>query len=480
MATEPAGQPALRRELRFWETIALSIGIMAPTAAMALNGVGVAANVGRAVPLAMIIATAGVFLVSFAFIRLSRHFAHAGSVYAFSGATLGPRAGFFSGWALLGTYLSFTVASTCEIGLFFPAFLNGAGIWSGTEWFWIALAAAVAVWVIAYGDIKVTTRVLLSIEAVSVMLIAILMVVIFLKLAGIGTAPPHAGYSSDVFSLPSGADRSALGLGIVLAFLSFGGFEGAAALGEETNEPRREVPRAIRNAVIAAGVFYTLCFLAQSWGFGTDAAGVSAFAGAGSPLGDLATSYVGHWMSNLINLGAAVSAFASALGAATGASRILYAMGRDGFGTRRLGESSPRTGAPAVALCTVMAIALVWIVAQRIHGVNVINAFFYPGTIGVLSMIVAYVVTNAGAFKLFVLDRGERRWELIVPPLAILFLVYVFWRNASGVPWPYDRFPWLVGAWAAIGLAIVVAVPGLANRIGTSMSRLEGGSTAGD
>jgi hypothetical protein len=109
-----------------------------------------------------------------------------------------------------------------------------------------------------------------------------------------------------------------------------------------------------------------------------------------------------------------------------------------------------------------------------------VNAFFYPGTIGVLSMIVAYIVTNAGAFKLFVLDRGERRWELIVPPVAILFLVYVFWRNASGVPWPYDRFPWLVAAWAAIGLVIVVAVPGLANRIGTTMSRLEGEGAAGD
>ena len=34
----------LRRELRFWEAIALSIAIMAPTAAMALNGVGVAAR----------------------------------------------------------------------------------------------------------------------------------------------------------------------------------------------------------------------------------------------------------------------------------------------------------------------------------------------------------------------------------------------------------------------------------------------------
>ncbi len=348
MATEAAPRPGqqagLRRELRFWETIALSIGIMAPTAAMALNGVGVAANVGRAVPLAMIVATIGVLLVSFAFVRLSRHYAHAGSVYAFSGATLGPRAGFFSGWALFGTYLAFTCASCCEVGLFFPAFLNGAGIWSGTEWIGFALAAAAIISLIAYLEIKITTRALLSIETISVSLILILMIVIFLKLAGVGTTPPNAGFSTDVFHLPSGTSRSAFGLGIVLCFLSYGGFEGAAALGEETNNPRLEIPKAIRTAVLAAGVFYTLCFMAQSWGFGTDAAGVSAFASSSTPLGDLANTYIGSWMSNLIDLGAAVSAFASALGTATGASRILFAMGRDGFGPHRLGTSSRRTG----------------------------------------------------------------------------------------------------------------------------------------
>jgi hypothetical protein len=37
----------LRRELRFWEAIALSIGIMAPGAAMALNGTLPASLVGR-------------------------------------------------------------------------------------------------------------------------------------------------------------------------------------------------------------------------------------------------------------------------------------------------------------------------------------------------------------------------------------------------------------------------------------------------
>ena len=480
VARDPGQQTGLRRELRFWETIALSIGIMAPTAAMALNGVGVAGQVGQAVPLAMIVATIGVLLVSFAFIRLARHYSHAGSVYAFSGATLGPRAGFFSGWALFGTYLAFTCASCCEVGLFLPAFLNGAGIWSGSEWIGFALAAAALISLIAYLEIKITTRALLSIETVSVSLILILMVVIFLKLAGVGTTPPNAGFSTDVFHLPSGTSTSAFGLGIVLCFLSYGGFEGAAALGEETNNPRREIPKAIRTAVIAAGIFYTLCFMAQSWGFGTDSAGVAAFAGSSTPLGDLANTYIGSWMSNLIDLGAAVSAFASALGTATGASRILFAMGRDGFGPHRLGTSSRRTGAPAAALAVVMTVAVVWMIAQRVNGTNVVNAFFYPGTIGVLSMIIAYIVTNIGAIKLFVIDRGERKWELVVPPLAIVFLVYVFWRNASGQIYPYDKFPWVVGAWALVGLLIVLLIPGLARRIGTTMSQLGTAEEAGD
>jgi amino acid transporter len=100
-ASAPAPDPdrgaGLRRELRFWEAIALSIAIMAPTAAMALNGTVPAQLIGQAVPLAFIFATVGVVFVSYAFVRLSAHFSHAGSVYAFSGATLGPHAGFFSG-----------------------------------------------------------------------------------------------------------------------------------------------------------------------------------------------------------------------------------------------------------------------------------------------------------------------------------------------------------------------------------------------
>ena len=109
----------------------------------------------------------------------------------------------------------------------------------------------------------------------------------------------------------------------VFGFLSFARFEGAAALGEETNNPRREIPRAIRTAVLASGAFYILCILVQTWGFGATATGAKAFSTSTAPLGDLARIYVGKPMSDAINLGATVSAFASGLGAAVAGARIL-------------------------------------------------------------------------------------------------------------------------------------------------------------
>ena len=72
-------------------------------------------------------------------------------------------------------------------------------------------------------------------------------------------------------------------------------------------------------------------------------------------------------MGDLINLGAGVSAFASALGTATGASRILFAMGRDGFATPRLGGRRPTAPArPRARSLTVIVIARRLIVDQRL------------------------------------------------------------------------------------------------------------------
>jgi amino acid transporter len=463
----PSG--GLRRELHFWEAIALSIGIMAPTAAMALNGVAPAGLIGRAVPLAFIFATIGVLFVSYAFIRLSRYFSHAGSAFAFSGITLGPQAGFFAGWALLGTYVAFCCASTAETGTFGVAFLSGINVDKTADYLVIALIAAVLIALLAFGDIRVATRSLLGLEGISVTLILILMAVIVIKLIA-GSAPNGQTITVDAFKLPPGTSVSAVASAAVFGFLSFGGFEGAASLGEETNEPKREIPRAIRNAVVGCGIFYILCILVQTWGFGTNAAGVKAFSTSAAPLGDLAHTYVGSSMEDLINFGATMSAFASGLAATAAGARILYALARHTPFERALGTTSTRTGAPAGALAVVLFIGVGAIVVQRIAGVSAVNAFFYPGTLGVLCMLVAYAVTNVGAIRyLFVAARRAPLWEIVFPLLGIAFIVYTIYKNVQGVPFPYDRFPFWVGGFLLIGLIITMVTPALSRRVGEAL-----------
>jgi amino acid transporter len=328
--------------------------------------------------------------------------------------------------------------------------------------------------VIASGDIRLATRSLLGIEGISVALIVLLVVVIFVKLAT-GSAPRDQGFSADILSVPGGTSLDTVGFAAVFGFLSFAGFEGAAALGEETAEPRRNIPRAIGTAVLVAGAFYIVVITAQTLGFGTDAAGVKAFGESASPLGDLSSAYVGAALSDAINFGAMISAFASALGTATAGSRILFALARDGFGSSRLGRASTRTGAPAGALTVVLAVAAAVMIAQRAAGTNAANAFFYAGTIGVLSLLVAYMVTNVGALRyLFGRVRRAPRWQAVVPVIAIAILGYVIYKQVSGQGFPYDRFPFVVAIWLLIGLAIVVALPGLARRIGAGLAREEG------
>jgi amino acid transporter len=413
-----------------------------------------------------------VLFVSYGIAQLTREVSHAGSVYALTGFTLGPRAGFVAGWSLLGTYLCFTVASSAEVGLFFSSFLASTGISDSADWIWIALVSAGLISLIAGGDIRVATRSLLTMEGFSVALIVILVVVIFVKLIA-GSAPSgHSASLADAFSLPSGTTLDAIATASVFGFLSFAGFEGAASLGEETAEPRRNIPRAVFLAPLTIGIFYFFVILAQTLGFGTDDNGVAAFAGSSSPLGDLSKTYVGSLLEDLINLGATVSAFASALGTAAAGSRVLFALSRDALRpSSPLARISARSGAPIGALALVMLVGFGGLIGQRIAGTNAVNAFFYPGTIGVLALMVAYIATNLGAIRHLFLGAARRPlWQLVFPVLGIAFLVFTIYKNVKGTSAPYSHFPWFVLAWLVVGGLIVALAPQLVRRIGERLT----------
>ena len=465
----PESRPGLRRELGFIGTASVSVGVMAPTLAMSVTGVAAASLLGRAAPLAFAIAALGVGLVAYGFVRLAGEFSSAGSVYAFVGRSLGPRPGFLAGWALLGTYLVFPPVSIMGVVIFGQAFLDTTGLAHDTDWYVLALAAWAVIWFLAARGVKPTTRSLLTFEVVSVCLILVLMAAIFWRLAA-GTAPGGLRLSGSVFTLPPGVGVSALALAATSGFLAFAGFESAGSLGEESLVPTRMIPRAIIIAVAFGAVFYVACIVAQTLGFGTGPAGVSAFQHAQAPLDELARRYVGTPLAALLDLGAVLSALGAGLGGVIVAARMLFSFGRDGLASRRLGGVSAATGVPQRALAAEMGIGLVLLTAFRLAGTTALNVFFYLATIGTLSLLVMYLLTNvAAAWHL-----GRRSPGQLIPAAAGVFIAgYVLYHNVWPVPpAPYEFLPYLVAGWLLAGVAITAVVPGFSAKVDGGLERV--------
>ncbi|MEA2158245.1 MAG: hypothetical protein QOD66_625 [Solirubrobacteraceae bacterium] len=461
----------MHTELKVVDAAAFSVGLIGPVGAIALLGTGAAAIIGRAVTLSFVFAVVGVVLVAYCFIKLSQHIAHTGSVYALVGVTLGPRAGFFAGWALMGGYIAIGCGSTIEIGLFGGEFLKDTGILTTHQWWWIALIGFLGVCALAFSEIRIITRSLLASEVVGAILVTVLSVVILAKLV-FSHGPSGQTFTGNFLALPHGSGIGTIAHAAVYGFLAFAGFEGAAALGEETKSPKTEIPRAIKVAVVVVGAFYLLTAAAQSLGYGTNAAGVTAYTN-GLPFSDLGKSYIGSFYADVLNLMATISLFAISLGVASGAARIMFAQARDATGKRTGLAGLSNHGAPAVALVVVLAIIVVNLIAEQLGSVSVINATFYALQVGTVLLLVAYLLATVGAIR-FLFFRGERKvalWQVAIPALGFAFVIYTIIRNVFvGQVGTYTRLPYIELVYLLIGFAVVLMAPGLAGRVRVGMA----------
>ena len=465
----------LIKNLNIWEAIGISVALMAPSMAANINPQGTAGTVGRAVPVAFALATIGVLLVAYGFVRLSQNFHHAGSVYGFVGATSGPRAGVVAGWGLIGTYIFYGCVTSMAAGIFGSTFLDEIGLWHHQpSWsgFLIGAIALAIAYFLAMAPARNGTRILLTVEAVTVVLILITSFIILSKLIG-KSGPGHLGVDMSVFSVPKGTGASTVFLGVVFGFLSFAGFEAAATLGEEAKNPRKDIPRAILGTAIFGGVYFVFVTAIEVMGFGTSAGGVKAFIASGSLMGDLGTHYVGSWIGTIITLGAAVSAFGCCLACIVGSSRMAFAIGRDG-GSSRLAVISAKNGTPSSATRLITAvIALIilgWAVIGKVHPFDI---FVGSGVIGTLILVAVYIVATVGAVK-FLFFSGKKRtasWEIIIPIVGLVVLGYTLYRNV--IPFPTSGaariYPIVSAIWLIVGIAAVFARPDLTKKIGAKL-----------
>ncbi|MGI8626530.1 MAG: APC family permease [Geodermatophilaceae bacterium] len=479
-ASPETREPGLRRSLSVWQAVGLSVALMAPSMAANINPQGTAGLAGRAVPLAFFLAAIGVLLVAYGFVRMCQYYQHAGSVYAFVGATLGPRTGFVSGFGLLGTYSFYGVVTASATGIFGTAFLQQIGVWDAPPSWAPFLLAAVALLLALYLTIVPARRgtgVLLTVEGVTVALIVVITALVLVRILS-GSAPGDASFDLSVFVPEPGTDGSTIFLGIVFGFLSFAGFEAAATLGEEARNPRRDIPRAILGTAIFGGIYFTVVTAVEMMAFGTDADGVAAFASSPSLLGEIGTSYLGSWVGDAVTLGAAISAFGCCLACMVGASRLLFALGRDAAGDKGIGQTSG-SGTPAnAAIAVALLMAFIIVVSAVFFDAEAFDTFLWSGTIGTLILLVIYVLTTIGAVRLVFVQKkmAVPMWQVVIPIAALLVLGYTIYRNVIPYPTegPSQWFPIVAGGWLLLAIIVVLAAPGLARRIGANLTAAEG------
>ena len=447
------GRPGLARELRHGilgvvDALAQSVALLSLALGVAFASSAAAGEAGIAAPFAYLIAGVGSLCLASVIIRFTRRMASAGGLYTYISRGLNPSAGFLGGW-LYGSAFAVGISFVLVIGAFFMSVAMSAhtGIhWGWYPWFFIFLGGLA---VLAFLDIRISTRIQLVAAAVGVGAILLLALVILFK-------GGDSGLSLQPLNPAKATSTSNLFLAVVLTFTGFIGFEAAAVLGEEAADPLRAIPKAILTAVLVALVYYVFVTWMMAVGFGIGNAGT--WAKDPAALDTLATRYVGNWLAVIIDFSVAASGFIAALGGLHLTSRTLYAMGREGGLPRVFAWTHPRFKTPWTGIAFSLVVTLL-LGAIFAHHYDPITYFIWMATCATIGILIVYILIALAGIVFFARDR--RGWnpllDFVIPAGAIAICGYTLYKSLHPTP-AYTGIvkwaPWVALIWLAVGVAI--------------------------
>jgi amino acid transporter len=407
---------------------------------------GIVASMAGAVgPLAVLLAALGMLFFSMVVAFYASETGGAGAMGDYIERAWGRRAGV----GALGIYVISLVISGA--GGFTIAFGDLARRFShhyfhlDFPWWWAAVALCYGAWWLNGRGAKWATSVQLMIISVSVIPFSLT------AAAVIGRAGARNTWSVFSWNNPHGGDLFGA---LLFSILLFGGFETAAALAEETNNPRRNIPLALVGTVAAAAVLLVFCsyagtiyfgpnHVAQSWGDALD--GYAQMGGA----------VLGPWAALWIRLAVLVDFSATCIGFSLAAARGLFSLARD----RHLPAIFARTnrwGVPQQAANAVFAAALLIIAAGLLVPTNEIyKTLFVVSTAQALLLVLVYMGLALGALRLLWRKRHSQPvWRWVVFPLAAVGPCLALY----GTFFPFPGYPERYGLFGAFAALVVVGL----------------------
>ena len=291
----------------------------------------------------------------------------------------------------------------------------------------------------------------------------------------------HGGHLSAVPFEPSHISNGFTGLAAAfpLGVYLFIGWENSAALAEETNNPRRNVPRAVFMSVALMAFTYLLLAYSTVTGFNYNA---NALTSAAIPFISVAHS-IAAWLAFIAYLAGLTSTLGVLIAAVNSQCRLIFNAGREGLLPSWIGRVHPVRRTPVNAIIIFVAIAsaitLVWALGHWIGGhsnsLDALNFFFESSTMGTLLLLVVYFLANLALpfyYRKYRPDEFNVVKHIILPVLGMAAIaVPIYYLCKPPQPQPYDWFPF-----AALGVIIVSILysvwlvrrdPALGDRVGS-------------
>ncbi len=455
-----------KKKLTLKDAVAQSVGLMGPVFSIAflvpllvgLNASGRGA--GNAAALSVLIAAVGVVGLGWIVAEYTRKIQAAGSLYDYVTDGLGGRVGAAAGWLYYTGLISLGAAILPMIGgTIHDTILGEFNVQPFPQLIWdIILLAIVAV--VMYLGVALSTRLQLVLALVSLSVVAVFSVYVIVKSGGVHHVV--SGFSPN----SSPTHWSGVLFGVLYGVLLFTGFETSANLGEETEQPKRDIPRAVLFSVLAIGGFYIVATFAQISGFHFNLGTLSKNAGA--PLFTLAGpkaagGYAGVAMRRIVELVVIFDMIAVLIGCAVSASRGVFAMARDNRLPRPLGKISSK-GTPIGASNAVMfvyAVVITLTVTTSIFAItglpHYVAIFSWFSTYGAFAIAVIYLLISVGALR-GLRDRGKTVSLYLASGAGFLVTAGAIFGSIYKVTAPTIEAPYTAAVVLFIGLVAAAAM----------------------
>jgi urea carboxylase system permease len=324
----------LRRVLGVYSSFAVAFSYISPSTGiftLFILGLGLA---GPAFFWSWPIVVVGQLLVGLNFAEVSSHFPVAGSVYQWSKYLSNRTYAWFTGWIYLFAGVLTVAAVVATVPLVLIPLLNNMGMNINTD------DASVYPKTAAIVLLSTTLLSIFGVRLVALVnntgvVFEILGMVVFALVLLLFYHRQSPAVFTDFSYLGSGFGNQA-GVFLAAMFMSLFviyGFDTASTLAEETNNPRREAPRAVIAAIIGAAIIGAIFLIAVIIAIPGDMKTFVADTAAGKypfPLVTIIEANFPGWAANLYLLVVVAAIYVCCLAIQTSTIRLAYGMGRDG------------------------------------------------------------------------------------------------------------------------------------------------------